>query len=1335
MMLKLIYRSLIVFSYLLYFAPVHLQAQDALWQPVGSVESKNLGKSQIDTKAGNLQKIDLASLKASLQGIPSGKAFEAKYTNTLIQLPMPNGELMPFRVIESSILSPELAKKLPQVRTYAGEALHDARIHARMDITQHGFHAIIFRPEGTVYIDPYQKGNTTHYLVYWKKDFVSSQKNTLNEGCQVENKNQKNHHQEESNATNAQVKSGIAARPSGTELRTYRLAVAATGEYTQFHNDGNASNGTAVEDAQAAIITTFNRVTGIYEKEVAVSFILVDNSSIVFEDGPTDPFSNNNAGMLINQSQDVIDSNIGFNNYDIGHTVSTGGGGLAGLGVVCTSSKARGITGSGQPIGDPYDVDYVAHEVGHQFGGPHTFNGNTGACVGGNRSGDSAYEPGSGTTIMAYAGICNPQNIQNNSDDYFHTQSFDAILNHTLNGAGNNCPATNNTGNTPPVVSVPASGFTIPINTPFALTGSASDADGDAISYAWEQFDLGPTGAPDSPSGNAPIFRSFRAVESPTRTFPRLEDIINNAQTIGEILPSYTRNLHFRLTARDNQAVGGVNYASMSFNVSNTAGPFLVTAPNTALTWEAGSSQKITWEVANTDKAPVNCQKVNILLSLDGGFTYPITLASDVANSGAHWIAVPNQATSQARIKIEAADNVFFDISNQNFTINAASAPTFTLVANPARALSCAPAGVSYEIFIGSILGFADAVTLSTDNLPSALNASFAQNPLVPEGSTTLTLSNTAALSTGNYSFSIVAVSGATTRSILVNLVLVNGNPEVAVLHTPANTAVDVSINTLFNWTDAEGSASYLLEVATDVNFTNIVLQEIIFSSSFEPNTPLASNTMYYWRVRTNNPCGGFSQSEVASFTTFNSTCITYTGTDLPIAISDGSPNTINSIINITDNFQIIDVNLINISGTHTWISDLTFTLISPSGTEVILMAQPCEDEENFNIGFDDEALSADYPCPPVDGNTYKAFENLAVFIGENSAGNWTLRVSDGLNFDGGSLDSWTLELCSAEDGNTAPLITQNQRLLRSPGAESYTLSNTQLQATDAEDEDGSLIYVIEQTPIRGSLKRNNQTLEVGSVFTQSELNNAQISYHPNTTNASQNDSFRFRVRDSGNLSTASNTFNISLDYPPVLIINEPLIDIPVRNRYLITQALLKASDAEDNSNLLNYVITQVPQQGILSVQSFEVFQGNAFSQNSINSAAVAYVPNLSENSTQDSFKFRLRDSAGNETEEFTFIINIDIVNNLSSNLLQAGTQVSPNPSEGVFKVDLDFPYQGNISLDVLSVEGKLLKELSIEKTTISTAISLDLSYLAAGVYFLRIRSSEAISTKRLMKK
>lgn len=641
---------------------------DPVWSDVGEANITTQGKREIVPNQYRALRLDVNALQAQLQQAPLEGSTAARSSAFLFSLPLPDGSFARFRLVESPIMAPGLAAQFPTIKTYAGQGIDDPTATVRLDWTPAGLHAMILSATDTVFIDPYQRSDIDHYISYAKRDFqLPAAKTFVEPAPTVEDTAM-------AREIAALVASGVL-KPSGAQLRTYRLAVAATGEYTQFH-------GGTVALGLAAIVTTMNRVNGIYEREVAVRMTLVaDNNLLVYTNPATDPYTNNDPGALLDENQTNIDAVIGSANYDVGHVFSTGGGGLAALGVPCrVGLKAQGETGSSAPVGDPFDVDYVAHEIGHQFGANHTFNGNAGFCAGGNRNGPTAYEPGSGSTIMAYAGICGTQDLQPNSDAYFHTISFDEIVAYTTVGAGNNCAVTTNTDNAAPVPAAGAS-YTIPSQTPFTLTGSATDANNDALTYNWEEFDLGTAGAPNNET-NPPFFRSFSATSSPARTFPKWSDIINNTITIGEILPNTTRTMTFRLTVRDNRLDGGgVNYASTTVNVTTAAGPFQVTAPNTAVSWNGGATQNITWNVANTNLAPINCATVNLLLSTDGGITYPTAVATGVPNNGSATVTVPNLATAMARIQVACAGNIFFDISNANFTIVPdATLPTITNV-------------------------------------------------------------------------------------------------------------------------------------------------------------------------------------------------------------------------------------------------------------------------------------------------------------------------------------------------------------------------------------------------------------------------------------------------------------------------------------------------------------------------------------------------------------------------------------------------------------------------------------------------------------------------------
>ncbi len=616
--------------------------------------------------------VDAKALATLLDRAPAERS--AGEPPLLLALPYPDGTDRLFRVEESPILEPALAAKFPEIHTFVAQGIDDPTATARLSLTSLGFHAMVLSAAGTVYIDPYHKGDSRYALSYFKADAVRAAGAPFH--CDVKG-DVKGEDPEEAKAAAARRESrepaislpiSLPATASGTQLRTYRLALAATGEYSAAVC---APDPAGVDCAMNAMVVSMNRVDGIYEREVAIRMVLVGNDDlVVYTDGTTDPYTNDDGGTMLGQNQTNLNNVIGSANYDIGHVFSTGGGGIAQLSVPCTSAKAQGVTGSGNPTGDGFDVDYVAHEMGHQFGADHTFNGTTQSCGGGNRSSSAAYEPGSGTTIMAYAGICGAEDLQPHSDDTFHTKSFDQIVAFSTGITGRSCAVATATGNTAPVVSA-GTAHTIPKLTPFTLTGSATDADGDPLTYLWEELDLGTAAPPNTDvAAIRPIFRTFVPLTVPSRTFPRLADILANTPTLGESMSTRNRTMTFRLTARDNRAGGGgVSYAAATVTVNAAAGPFAITQPTTPLSWSGNSVQTVTWNVAGTSAAPVSCASVEIDLSTDGGATFPTALLASTPNDGSEPVTVPNTPTAQARVRVACVGNVFFDISHANFTI------------------------------------------------------------------------------------------------------------------------------------------------------------------------------------------------------------------------------------------------------------------------------------------------------------------------------------------------------------------------------------------------------------------------------------------------------------------------------------------------------------------------------------------------------------------------------------------------------------------------------------------------------------------------------------------
>lgn len=573
-----------------------------------------------------------------------------------LALPQPQGGFAEFVLADSGVMPPELAAKFPEIKSYVGVAADGTQ--ARIDVSPLGLQAMVFAADGIWIVQPQSREGGDAYMSFARGDVAAGR----NFSCGVHGRPVPNH-----------IDGALRAAPApltttGTIKRNYAIAMAANHQYVIAVSP---SGGATVATGMAGVVATMNRVNQVYEQDFAIHMTLVPNNNLlVYPAAAGDPYPNDETAIDVNTGH--IDSVIGAANYDVGHVLTTGSGGVAGLGVICVNGdKGAGTTGAGNPTGDAFWIDYVAHELGHQFGGDHTFNSTTSSC-GGNRNGPTAFEPGSGSTIMAYAGICGSADLQPNSDPYFTASSLNEIRTYTF-GGGASCSDTTTNPSAVPAIA-PLSNFIIPARTPFVLTGSATTTTAGTLSYDWEQNDTGSVNNTlTADPGNGPIIRSLNPTATGVRVIPRLSNLVAGTSLKGEILPTTNRTMTFRLTVRDNvPGFGSTNSADMTVQSVVTSGPFKVNTPGTAVSWAGNSTQTVTWDVAGTTAAPISCAQVGIDVSTDGGLTYPQN-AGTFPNNGSANITVPNVATTQARVRVSCVGNIFFNISAPNFTITAVS--------------------------------------------------------------------------------------------------------------------------------------------------------------------------------------------------------------------------------------------------------------------------------------------------------------------------------------------------------------------------------------------------------------------------------------------------------------------------------------------------------------------------------------------------------------------------------------------------------------------------------------------------------------------------------------
>ncbi|HQZ74767.1 MAG TPA: zinc-dependent metalloprotease family protein [Chitinophagaceae bacterium] len=813
-------------------------AQQNFWQPAEeSAIGKDLFTERQKPAAYKIFQLNESAFATATGLAPSEKSIPASQSTSVIGIPNAEGRIENFRVVDAPVMDPLLAARYPGIRSYAGVSVTDPSVTIRFSVSPQGVSAMILsasRP--TIYIDPL---SDNYYLVVSRTD-VSNYRQPFT--CETMN----------AIAEVADTPASTLRNADDGRLRTYRLALVASGEFSQYW-----LNGTETTDAErkakvlAAMNDKMTRVNGIYERDFGVRLLLIaNNDAVIYLNAATDPIGTTSSSWNT-QTQTTCTNVIGSANYDVGHLVHRGptNNGNAGcIGCVCKTNKGSGWTSYIDLSSDYFVVDYLTHELGHQFGGNHTFtHANEGTIA--------QVEPGSGSTIMSYAGITGATtDVQSHNDDYFHAITIQQVTDY-IKSANGTCAVSTVTGNATPTANAGVD-YVIPRSTPFVLSGTGSDADaGDVLTYCWEQNNPRATGSSTVPSATAtagPQFRSYLPVTSVSRTFPAINSIVSGTNSNKwEVLPSVARTLNFRFTVRDNHPGAGNNKSDdMVLTINGTAGPFAVTAPNTAVSWAANSAQTVTWSVNSTNVAPVSCANVKISISVDGGYTFS-TLVASTANDGSEVVSIPNTPTATARIKVEAVGNIFFDISNTNFTISAPAAcgdPTGLT----SSAITNTTATISWTAVSGALSYDVDYKAASSGTW---INAATATANLSADLSG-LTLGTT-------YDWRVRATCDAGSGNyVQAQFTTTAPCNAPAGLSSSAITASSATVG----WTAVSGANNYTVEYKTTAVSTWTTAASATTSTS-QAISGLSASTTYDWRVRANCASGSSDYSQ-AQFTT-----------------------------------------------------------------------------------------------------------------------------------------------------------------------------------------------------------------------------------------------------------------------------------------------------------------------------------------------------------------------------------------------------------------------------------------------------------------------------------
>lgn len=1035
-----------------------------------------------------------------------------------MSLPYPDGSIVEFQVFESPCMQEKLSAKYPSIKSFKG--ISESGDITRFDISPYGLRASVITNKGEFYIDPYVKEDLKNSIVYYTKDFGSEQDGS-NYTCGVTGENIEFTRSKKS-----------STRGINVDVYEYELAISCTGEW-------GAKRGT-VEKALADMNTSVNRLNQIFENELAYRVILInDNDKIVFIDAATDPFStaiSRTGGELIPVNTTIVNNYLGHSNYDYGHVFTVGCtdvGGVAFLSSVCNpSNKAGGCTCFANNSVIPTTVSIVAHEMGHQFSAQHTFNN-----CGGNESAFGV-EPGSGSTIMSYAGLCGSNNVLADNYDFYHSISLSQIESHTRNGgSAEGCATIYPTSNISPDIQLDyEDGFYIPTNTSFYLLGHATDANNDNLTYGWEQINTGPISSLGNPLGNSPLFVVYPPSDKDFRIFPQKSSILNNIGFNVEVLPKTSRDLDFNFVVRDNNPEGGyTEWESVSFHSKLTEGTFAITYPNETASFNIGDVVDVTWDVAQTDQAPINAKFVDIYFSHNGAIVPEregddmVILACQVPNDGEHEVIIPNFISAKGRILVKASDNIFFDISDKYFSVEESSTPSFNVSNICEHTTVCLPESKEYAFTTEAFGGFNDKLKFEVIDLPESISANFSQDEVTPGETSTLYLDFDQMDGINDYELSLrITSENADTMYRKISLTTIGTDFSDFYVTLPADNSVGISVSPEFEWVTSINADSYLFQLSDDPKFNSNTANYFYEKSTTADNVSLPStlekSTIYYYRVAPVNQCGVGSFSDIRAFSTKVQSCKTTASTNVPKNISGSGLPTVDISTVVSDNVPLDDIS-VTIEGEHNRMNDLTLSLISPSLKEVVLVNRKCPTQKVISVTFDDEGI--DFACNYDKGITVKPTGNLSDFEGEPIQGLWIMRVKDNEAGEGGRIDNVILDICSSVALNAPYLV--NNVAIQTTYNQTIVLQSNQLLCEDSDNSANELTYTVTTIPVQGNLYKDQQIILEGDQFTQEDINQGKIKYWTIFDELETTDLFKFSVSDGNGGWIPTTQFNINI--------------------------------------------------------------------------------------------------------------------------------------------------------------------------------------------------------------